>query len=229
MHILSVVRESQQRYSEALELCEEALEACRARKASGSELKPDDVSPTKQQYINPGDFWRHKEANLLIWQGILLSMKPQTETVAEDSFRQAALELDHPNAYLALSNYRESLSEGREQYLIKAASSGILEACEDLALLYWQRSQLPGPLQVRKRDERLAYDWMEISAENGFGSGFLGTATFLMSERPLKVAKVEHWLAKAENYQNYGNPEETKSIRSQAAKLRKKWEELREL
>ncbi|KAG9237154.1 hypothetical protein BJ875DRAFT_370567 [Amylocarpus encephaloides] len=144
-------------------------------------------------------------------QGVILSSmgrKPEAET----TFRKAALELDHPEGYLHMSKLQAPGSSDQKVYLLKAASSGIIEACHNLGALELS--------EFAKRDEKpksildygMAWEWTNIAATAGFGPSVLNLA--LMHKEVGNTDAALQLLAKAES-----DP----AIKPEASKLKREW------
>ncbi|TVY83872.1 hypothetical protein LSUE1_G001797, partial [Lachnellula suecica] len=147
----------------------------------------------------------------LVFEGRIHLKRGQKEA-AESSFTKAALDLDHPNAYFHLSQLENPGSPNERVYLLKAASSGIHEACHQLGLL-----ELENILEQKKKltsleDYGMALEWYSLAAANGSGLGMLSMASFCK-----KVGKMEDalaWLDKAE---------EVLEVRNEALELKREW------
>ena len=83
---------------------------------------------------------------------------------AEAAFRRAALELDNAEGYLALAQLLPKDSPQREEYLTKAAISGVTEACALLAEVERAKAEQPesDKEQVRMHD-RLSREWSNLA------------------------------------------------------------------
>jgi len=96
--------------------------------------------------------------------------------LAETAFRRAALQLDEAPAYYHLAQLQEAGSEARNVYLLKAASSGVLEACHDLGMLELKKIKEAGKKPTSLEDYGMAREWLQIAANDGFGMSMLKMA-----------------------------------------------------
>lgn len=145
------------------------------------------------------------------YQGQILLNRKDTEG-AKVALRKAALELDDPSGYFYLSQLEEPGSEQQEVYLLKAASSGIIEAWHKLGALELFRIYQRGEKPTSIRAFGMAREWFQVAAAGGFGLSMLNMALICriggQSDAGLK------WLEMAERL-----PE----IREQAKRVRAKW------
>lgn len=131
---------------------------------------------------------------------------------AKVAFERAALELDDPSAYFYLSRLQESGSAKEQVYLLKAASSGIMEAYHNLGALEMAkqkdgRTKRPTTLA----DFGMAYEWFQVAAADGFGLSMLNLA--LMCKSVGKIEEGIKWLKKAE--ENVEVRDQARAIKSQ--------------
>jgi tetratricopeptide (TPR) repeat protein len=146
----------------------------------------------------------------LVNEGRILLQLGQTQE-AESVFRKAALDLDEPTGYFYLSQLQKPGTPDQKVYLLKAASSGILEACHNLGALELaelEKSQKPLSLQ----DYGMAREWFQVAAADGFGLSILNMALIHRAVGQEEESLV--WLQKAEKI-----PE----VKDQAAKLKTRW------
>lgn len=152
------------------------------------------------------DFEGASEA--LVQQGrILLSQKDRQG--AEEAFKRAALGLDDPWGYFYLSQLQPPGSSEQEVYLLKAASSGVVEASHNLGSLELGR--------IEKRAEGMhdfgmAKEWFSVAAAEGFGLSMLNLA--LIYKAGGQADEGLKWLEKAE---------ELPEIKKEARKVRAQW------
>jgi TPR repeat protein len=151
----------------------------------------------------------------LVHEGRILLQLGQKEE-AEKAFRTAALVLDEPSAYFYLSQLQEPGSPVQKVYLLKAASSGILEACHNLGAVELaeieRKSQKPASLG----DYGMAREWFQVAAADGFGLSMLNLA--LMHKAVGEEEESVAWMRKAVKI-----PE----VKKQALELKKHWDEKR--
>lgn len=148
----------------------------------------------------------------LVQEGrILLAQKDKA--AAEVAFRKAALELDDPSGYFYLSQLQEKGSSQQEVYLLKAASSGIVEACHNLGSLEMEKMKGKQTASKTLNDFGMAMEWFQVAAQGGFGLSMLNLALIYKSgglaEEGLR------YLEMAE-----GLPE----IKEEARRVRDQWE-----
>ena len=103
------------------------------------------------------------EPSYFLGQGRIY-LKQGRRRAAENSFRSAALELDNAEGYLALAQLLPKDSPQREEYLTKAAISGVTEACGLLAEIEREKAAQPDidREQVQVHD-RLAREWSNLA------------------------------------------------------------------
>jgi TPR repeat protein len=153
------------------------------------------------------DFEDASEA--LVSEGQILKSRGDVEG-AQAAFRTAALELDNPTAYFYLSQLEERNSRQQEVYLLKAASSGILEAWHNLGAIELARLRAASAGPVREFG--MAKEWFQVAAADGFGPSMLNLAQICKAEGQAEEGM--RWLEKAEKL-----PE----VKEQALKMMDDW------
>lgn len=143
---------------------------------------------------------------------ILLRMGQRKE--AESAFKTAALELDEPSGYFYLSQLQELGTPDHKIYLLKAASSGILEACHNLGALELVEIEKKGEKPKSLQDYGMAREWFMVAAADGFGLSMLNLA--LMHKAVGEEEESLAWLLKADKVPN---------VKDQSMKLRRQWVE----
>lgn len=147
----------------------------------------------------------------LVTQGrILLELKDNNG--AKAAFETAALKLDDPNAYFYLSQLEEPGSTNQEVYLLKAATSGVIEAYHNLGARELARLDKRGVRPKKVEDYGMAREWFEVAAADGFGLSMLNLASMFKAVGSMETG--ERWLEEAE-----GVPE----VQDQARDLRRTW------
>ena len=131
---------------------------------------------------------------------------------AEEAFRKAALDLDEPAGYFYLSQLQEPGSPNQHVYLLKAASSGILEACHNLGALELAKIEKQEKKPTKLQDYGMAMEWFQISAADGFGLSILNMA--LIHKAVGQEEDGQNWLQKAEAIP---------AVKDQAIKLKQQW------
>ena len=149
----------------------------------------------------------------LVYEGRILSKTGDIEG-AEEAFKKAALELDEPSAYFYLSRLQEPGSSTQEVYLLKAASSGILEAWHNLGALELAKIEKGEKKPTSLADYGMAREWFQVAAADGFGLSMLNMALMCKAVGQDEVSLA--WLDRAEE-----NPD----VREQARSLREQWAE----
>lgn len=121
---------------------------------------PNPSSGKQQNVRSPRWGW---EASCHIARArILLQQGRREEAVA--ALRVAALELDHAQAYLKLATLLTEDSPERDQYLQKAAVSGIPEACQLLGESEVRMAEQPDQAKEEVREHRLwASEWFLLA------------------------------------------------------------------
>lgn len=117
------------------------------------------------------------------------------------ALERAAFECDDALAYLHLANdFSDPTSPEHELYLLRAASSGILEAIEKLGSYYNGKLQnklkdLLSNSQIEWVEKSQAFEWLSLGASAGIPSSQIHfAALFKIIHRPNKALK---WLAEA--------------------------------
>jgi tetratricopeptide (TPR) repeat protein len=147
----------------------------------------------------------------LVYEGRILSKTGDKER-AEGAFKKAALDLDEPSAYFYLSQLQEPGSQTQEVYLLKAASSGILEAWHNLGALELAKIEKQEKKPTSLADYGMAREWFQVAAADGFGLSMLNMALMCKAVGQDEVGLA--WLDKAKVV-----PE----VREQAKSLRSQW------
>ncbi|RDL37455.1 uncharacterized protein BP5553_04888 [Venustampulla echinocandica] len=106
-------------------------------------------------------------------------LKLEKLVAANAVFKQAALELDEPEAYLHLSNFQEPGSQTQTEYLMKAASSGVVEAWYKLGEHEFQKITKSELKPEKIGDFGMAREWFQLAADGGSGSAMLYMAQML--------------------------------------------------
>ncbi|KAK2624613.1 hypothetical protein QTJ16_005806 [Diplocarpon rosae] len=146
----------------------------------------------------------------LITEGrILLSWKDIGGAIK--AFKRAALELDDPLAYFYLSQLEISGSGTQEVYLLKAAISGVVEACHNLGVLELAKTERKSKRPTSIKDYGMAKEWFEVAAVDGFGLSMLNLASMYNAIGERK--KGLKWLNKAEQIESVS--EQARSMKSQ--------------
>ncbi|TVY32577.1 hypothetical protein LOCC1_G008498 [Lachnellula occidentalis] len=156
-------------------------------------------------------------ADALVYEGRILLKKGDMKG-AEEAFKKAALELDEPTAYFYLSQLQESGSSTHEVYLLKAASSGVLEAMHNLGALELEKIEKQQKKPTSMADYGMATEWFQVAAADGFGMSMINLA--LMCKAVGQDEDGLRWLNKAQQL-----PE----VRDQATNTRRKWTEQRKM
>jgi TPR repeat protein len=154
------------------------------------------------------DFEEAGEA--LVCEGQLL-MKDDTKA-AQAVLRKAALELDDPSAYFYLAELEEKGSQSQAVYLMKAASSGIIEAAHELGSI-----ELSKTTKASEGNSPPSYgiarEWFQLAAVGDYGPSMLQLAQICKeSGEPDEGLK---WLEKAKKRED---------VREQALQMRDSWE-----
>ncbi|PBP16697.1 NOL1/NOP2/sun family protein [Diplocarpon rosae] len=149
----------------------------------------------------------------LVTEGrILLSWKDNEGAIK--AFKRAALELDDPLAYFYLSQLEVPGSKAQEVYLLKAAISGVVEACHNLGLLELAKTKQESKRPTSIEDYGMANEWFEVAAVDGFGMSMLNLASMCNAVGDRK--KGLKWLKKAE---------QVESVSGQARSMKSQWSE----
>jgi len=134
-------------------------------------------------------------ADALVNIGRIL-LKDGDKKGAEVILRKAALELDDPSAYFYLSKTQAHASPEQKVYLLKAAASGIVEAHHNLGAieLAWAQEKAGVGKEVPV-DYRMAKEWFEVAAAEGFGLSMLNLA--LICKATGNIDEGRKWLERA--------------------------------
>lgn len=153
------------------------------------------------------DFEEAREA--LVCEGQLL-MKTNVKE-AEAVFRKAAREFDDPSAYFYLSELEEKGSSNQVVYLLKAASSGIIEAAHELGSIEYSKSMVP--IGDSPPNYAMAREWFELAATGEYGPSILKLAQICRDSG--ETDEGLKWLEKAK---------ELGDVRKQALVMKDSWE-----
>lgn len=108
----------------------------------------------------------------LVRQGLILLGKANLEG-AETAFRKAALDFDYAPAYYQLAKLQPEDSPTKEIYLLKSASSGVLEACHELGEQHLKKFT---KLDDSKIAGEMAKEWLFLGASGGYGPSMISLA-----------------------------------------------------
>jgi tetratricopeptide (TPR) repeat protein len=147
----------------------------------------------------------------LVNEGRILS-KRNDQNGAKAAFEKAALELDDPSAYFYLAQLQEPGSSNQQVYLLKAASSGVVEAYHNLGALELEKIANQERKPTSLDDYGLAREWFQVAAADGFGLSMLNMATICKAVGQMDDAL--HWLEKAEGVEG---------VQNEATALKKQW------
>jgi tetratricopeptide (TPR) repeat protein len=153
------------------------------------------------------DFEEAGEA--LVNEGRLLQALNNKEE-AEFAFRKAAFELDDPSAYFYLSQLHRHDSSRQQVYLLKAASSGIVEAWHNLGSM--ELARLDSSKANSSSDYGMAREWFAIAAADGFGPSMINLAQICKAGGQLEEGLM--WLEKAK---------ELPEVREEALSMKSAW------
>lgn len=128
---------------------------------------------------------------------------------AEAAFRKAALELDDPSAYFYLAQLQEPKSPKQEIYLLKAASSGVVEAQHNLGAIELAKAESTAT-NGTKLDFRMAIEWFTVAAQSGSGLSMLNLASIYKAQGD--PARGLPWLEAAEDIPEIS--EQVQAVRS---------------
>lgn len=153
----------------------------------------------------------------LVYEGGIL-LKRGDRDGSRAVFRKAALEADDAEAYLYLSDFEPSGSNTQQVYLLKAASSGIVEAWHrlgelELAKLDSESDDGGDVLRSDLQDFGMAREWFELAAVEGYGPSMLRMASMCRSGS--RVDEGWTWLQKAEKLPD---------VADRARLIRNQWE-----
>jgi tetratricopeptide (TPR) repeat protein len=134
----------------------------------------------------------------------------------EEAIRKAALELDEPAAYFYLSHLVEPGSSVQRVYLLKAASSGVREACHNLGALELAEIEKKSQKPTSFQDYGMAREWFQVAAADGFGLSMMNLA--LMYKAVGEEEESMRWIQKAL---------EIPEVKEQALDLERQWDKER--
>lgn len=146
----------------------------------------------------------------LVTEGQILQKSNRRD--AEAAFRKAALEFDNPSAYLHLALLQKEDSPEREIYLLKAASSGVIEAAYQLGCAEVSKAKATGDNPPPSHG--MAREWFQIAAADGHGPSMLSLAQ--ISKDIGESHEGLQWLEKAKK---------VKGVREQALKMEEGWQD----
>lgn len=180
------------------------------RLALGKEKNSEALDWFQKATAGPQGLDFEDAGEILVYEGQLL-MKTNVKE-AEAVFRKAALELDDPSAYFYLSQLEEDGSPNEVVYLLKAASSGIIEAAHRLACIEYSKSMAPDGNSPP--NYAMAREWFQLAGNGGYGPSMLQMAQLCRdsgeSDEGLK------WLQKAKKLED---------VREQALEVEDSWEQ----
>lgn len=134
-------------------------------------------------------------SDALVYEGLLLQ-RERDRSGAKAVFQRAALELDNPLAYFHLAQLQDSGSSIEEGYLLKAAVSGVPEACHCLGMFYLnKRGEYAQQGSTWREQTALAKEWLRMSAEDGFMPSMVRLAGIHQEEGHLQDNK--KWLERS--------------------------------
>ena len=148
----------------------------------------------------------------LVCEGQLLMEQNAKE--AETIFRKAAFELDDPSAYYYLSELQEESSLNQAVYLMKAASSGIVEAAHKLGSIELLKTK-ESSASNSSPNHGMAREWFHLAAAGEYGPSMLSMAQICRECGELDEGL--QWLNKAKKLED---------VREQALEMEDKWERL---
>jgi len=148
----------------------------------------------------------------LVNEGRILFQRKENEQ-AKAAFEKAALELDDPSAYFYLAQLQEPGSSNQQVYLLKAASSGVIEAWHNLGALELEKINKQEKKPNSLADYGMAREWFQVAAADGFGLSMMNLAT--MCKAVGQMDEAFKWLEKAEN---------ADGVRDQARAVKVQWE-----
>ncbi|KAJ8060882.1 hypothetical protein OCU04_009963 [Sclerotinia nivalis] len=147
-------------------------------------------------------------AEALVVLGLIL--EKSDKEAAKKAFSKAALDLDYPSAFFYLSKHvGPDEEDNRMIYLLKAAGSGIPEACHNLGAIELSKKGEQADKKPSERSYGYAKEWFQVAAEGGFGMSMLNMASICKSQGQTKEAL--KWLERAEA---------TPEVRDEAIKMR---------
>jgi TPR repeat protein len=136
----------------------------------------------------------------LVSQG-LLYLKRDDQAMAFQVFQRAALEEDYAPGYYQLGMLTE-VGEKKNVLLLKAAESGIIEACHELGVSLLSKAKMEETLTPNqmpagiKRDLDMAKEWLSVSAHGGLVQSAATLAQIYKIEG--NSEKCQEWMDKAE-------------------------------
>jgi tetratricopeptide (TPR) repeat protein len=136
-------------------------------------------------------------SEVFVQQGRIL-LRQRDVAGAEQAFRKAALELDNAAGYYHLARLQADDSPTKEVYLLKSASSGVLEACHELGEYQLQKLNGAGD---SKTVVQMAREWLFLAARGSYGPSMLALATLNKEEGNLEAGL--EWLRNAEILPEY--------------------------
>lgn len=105
------------------------------------------------------------EVTWALEQAKILQKQDRTKE-ARDLYRVAALELDNPHGFWNLSCLMEGPQDSPERrtYLLKAAISGVQEACQEMGVLEKMAAERDGLADKEKADrEMMSQEWFRLA------------------------------------------------------------------
>ncbi|KAH8803168.1 hypothetical protein F5884DRAFT_682254 [Xylogone sp. PMI_703] len=169
---------------------------------------------TRLTYDSPEYFLDFEgAAEALVFEGEILS-KQGDQVGAQAAFQKAAFKLDDPAAYYRLALLEESLSSKQKEYLMKAASSGVIEAYHQLGSLELEaiKKSADDPNPTSISEYGMAREWFQAGAAGGYGPSMLSMAHMCKMVgqkedglRWLEMAKaIPHFKAQASAWESLG-------------------------
>lgn len=131
---------------------------------------------------------------------------------AKAAFEKAAKDLNDPEAYFYLSQMEENGSFNQESYLLKAATTGIIEAWYNLGVLELDKIQKSNLQPKKPEDYGMAREWFLVAAHGGNGPSMLNLA--IIYKLTLNLPQALDWLNKAQL---------VPSTSIEAMRLKKEW------
>lgn len=147
----------------------------------------------------------------LVSKGRIL-LQRNDEKGAKSAFEKAALELDDPSAYFYLAQLQEPGSSNQQVYLLKAASSGVMEAWHNLGALELEKLNRQERRPSSLDDYGLAREWFQVAAAEGFGLSMINMAVICKAVGQIDEAL--KWLEKAEG---------AEGVRNEAIAIKRQW------
>jgi tetratricopeptide (TPR) repeat protein len=132
---------------------------------------------------------------------------------AKAAFEKAALGLDDPHAYFYLAQLQEPGSSNQQVYLLKAASSGVVEAWHNLGVLELEKVNKLERKPASLDDYGMAREWFLVASAEGFGLSMINMA--IISKAIGQMDEALKWLEKAEG---------AEGSRNEATATKRKWE-----